>query len=109
MSHSTSNPYNDPSPQVLHTIQSPLNLQKTMSLLSIQGEKNIELSIEQQTLPKQIQESDPSSKSIEISPSTTNSKSGNIEISNDDLNCPIALRKGVRSCTSHPIYNFVSY
>ena len=67
------------------------------------------MGIEQQTPPKQIQESDPSSKSIEILPSTTNSKSGNIEISNDDLNRPIALRKGVRSCTSHPIYNFVSY
>ena len=25
------------------------------------------------------------------------------------LDCPIALRKGRRSCTSHPIYNFVSY
>ena len=27
----------------------------------------------------------------------------------NDLNWPIALRKGVRSCTNHPIYNFVSY
>ena len=67
------------------------------------------MGIEQQTLPKQIQESDPSSRSIEISPSNTSSKSTSIEISNDDLNHPIALRKGVRSYTSHPIYNFVSY
>ena len=27
----------------------------------------------------------------------------------DDSNIPIALRKGVRSCTSHPISRFVSY
>ena len=27
----------------------------------------------------------------------------------DDSNIPIALRKGVRSCTSHPISKFVSY
>lgn len=27
----------------------------------------------------------------------------------DDADVPIALRKGVRSCTSHPIRNFVSY
>ena len=26
-----------------------------------------------------------------------------------DLDLPIALRKGVRSCTIHPISNFVSY
>ena len=26
-----------------------------------------------------------------------------------DLNLPIAVRKGVRSCTQHPIGNFVSY
>lgn len=27
----------------------------------------------------------------------------------DDLNIPIALRKGVRTCTNHPISNFCSY
>jgi hypothetical protein len=27
----------------------------------------------------------------------------------DDSNIPIALRKGGRSCTSHPINKFVSY
>ena len=28
---------------------------------------------------------------------------------NTDLDVPIAIRKGVRSCTQHPISNFVSY
>ena len=27
----------------------------------------------------------------------------------DDLDVPIALRKGIRSCTQHPISNYVSY
>jgi len=33
----------------------------------------------------------------------------NIASITDDSNIPIALRKGVRSCTSHPISRFVSY
>ncbi|RVX21560.1 Retrovirus-related Pol polyprotein from transposon TNT 1-94 [Vitis vinifera] len=31
------------------------------------------------------------------------------ELENDILNMPIAWRKGVRSCTQHPIGNFISY
>ena len=27
----------------------------------------------------------------------------------DDLDVPIALRKGIRSCTQHPISSYVSY
>ena len=30
-------------------------------------------------------------------------------IINDNLDIPIATRKGVRSCTQHPISKFVSY
>ena len=33
----------------------------------------------------------------------------NISQLNDDLDLPIALRKGVRACIEHPIGNFVSY
>ena len=29
--------------------------------------------------------------------------------STDDLDIPIAIRKGVRTCTKHPISNFISY
>ncbi|RVX00496.1 Retrovirus-related Pol polyprotein from transposon TNT 1-94 [Vitis vinifera] len=48
-------------------------------------------------------------------PSNPNSQLGNtiydLDSSNDldDLDQPIALRKGVRSCTQHPISNHVSY
>ncbi|KAL6321725.1 hypothetical protein AAG906_031238 [Vitis piasezkii] len=33
----------------------------------------------------------------------------NFQLENDILNMPIAWRKGVRSCTQHPIGNFISY
>ncbi|KAL5565423.1 hypothetical protein UlMin_028587 [Ulmus minor] len=31
------------------------------------------------------------------------------ELQNNDINLPIAKRKGVQPCTNHPIYNFLSY
>ncbi|KAL6333802.1 hypothetical protein AAG906_028988 [Vitis piasezkii] len=40
---------------------------------------------------------------------TGSSSSGNPETISDRLDEPIALRKGVRSCTQHPISKFVSY
>ena len=57
-------------------------------------------------LPEQIQKSNSSPRSLGISQGNTQFDS---KLSNNDLDCPIALRKGVRSCTNHPIYNFVSY
>ena len=32
-----------------------------------------------------------------------------VSIDDEDLHWPIALRKGVRSCTQHPIQNYISY
>ncbi|RVW60619.1 Copia protein [Vitis vinifera] len=60
------------------------------------------------TPPEQNQE-------LDQDPSNPNSQPGNtiydLNSSNDldDLDQPIALRKGVRSCTQHPISNHVSY
>ncbi|KAK0578234.1 hypothetical protein LWI29_007138 [Acer saccharum] len=62
--------------------------------------------IKDRTLPEQNHESDPSpSPSLDIPGNTSQT---DISI-NDDLDIPIALRKGVRSCTQHLISNFVSY
>ncbi|KAF7821094.1 Retrovirus-related Pol polyprotein from transposon TNT 1-94 [Senna tora] len=33
----------------------------------------------------------------------------NTENSNEDMNFPIALRKGIRACSKRPIANFVCY
>ncbi|WKA06926.1 hypothetical protein VitviT2T_024803 [Vitis vinifera] len=63
---------------------------------------------ENSTPPEQNQE-------LDQDPSNPNSQPGNIiydlNSSNDldDLDQPIALRKGVRSCTQHPISNHVTY
>ena len=56
----------------------------------------------------QNQESKSDLKDYENSPGNTTAEPLLDEVSND-LDFPIALRKGVRSCTKHPIQNFVSY
>ena len=52
-------------------------------------------------------EPSPDSASIHSGMETSNSENTTYVI--DDSNIPIALRKGVKSCTSHPISKFVSY
>ena len=60
--------------------------------LHVYSRRNTSRRIQNVVDPQSYQESDPNS-SPEVS----------------DLDCPIALRKGVRSCTRHPISNYVSY
>ena len=71
--------------------------------------EKIQEDLEQQAPPKQSQESNPNARTHETSPGNTSSEFITNESIANDLDCPIALRKGRRSCTSHPIYNFVSY
>ncbi|RVW63346.1 Retrovirus-related Pol polyprotein from transposon TNT 1-94 [Vitis vinifera] len=66
-------------------------------------------------LPPEIEtssnlQSEPISETIQTSQSSSNTTAEPLldEVSND-LDLPIALRKGMRSCTKHPIRNFVSY
>ena len=59
--------------------------------------------MEQQASLEQPQESNPSSRSSEDPSGNYNPET------NDDSDFPIVVRKGVRSCTKHPIYTFVSY
>ena len=57
----------------------------------------------------QSHESDPSIESKKIPPGNTVIDSS-VTTNDDDLDLPIAVRKGVRSCTTrHPIANFISY
>jgi hypothetical protein len=55
------------------------------------------------------QDSEPSPDSAPIYSGMETSNYENTASVIDDSNIPIALRKGVRSCTSHPINKFVSY
>ena len=65
--------------------------------------------IEQPTLLTYDQESQ-----LIPSPTQIHSGKGTIDLKKpvpfvDDSNIPIALRKGVRTCTDHPICKFISY
>ncbi|XP_022856635.1 uncharacterized protein LOC111377743 [Olea europaea var. sylvestris] len=60
----------------------------------------------QRALPEQLHESEPTPRSCETSQDNSHSDSSPHE-SPDSR--PIALRKGVRSCTNHPIYTYLSY
>ena len=62
--------------------------------------------METQILPEQNHESDPI---LESSGNNNSHNDSNDMTSYTDLDVPIAIRKGVRECTKHPIYNFVSY
>jgi hypothetical protein len=55
------------------------------------------------------QDSEPSSNSVQIHSSTEISVCENLASFANDSDIPIAIRKGVRSCTNHPINRFVSY
>lgn len=58
--------------------------------------------IEHQVPLEQTQELEPDSRSKDPQGNSTPESS-------KDSDLPIAVRKGVRECTKHPIYNFVSY
>lgn len=68
------------------------------------------MEVENCTFPRQNQGSNPSSelKNAHIGNTSPNSSSHLIN-DNSDLDMPIALRKGVRNCTQHPIGNYVSF
>ena len=63
--------------------------------------------------PKEIPETETTASSLPLPFSLSDEdSSGNSDIdtpSPNDLDVPIAVRKGVRSCTQHPISQFVSY
>ncbi|KAL5779663.1 hypothetical protein ACOSQ2_010400 [Xanthoceras sorbifolium] len=62
-----------------------------------------------QTHIQHIQDSNPSSSPHENSQGNVPSEPISVELPPNDLDIPIALRKGVKSFTQHSIYNFLSY
>ena len=61
--------------------------------------------VEQGTHPEPVIEFEPNPDSKEINSGNNEPISSEL----DDLDLPIVKRKGVRSCTNHPIYNYISY
>ena len=60
--------------------------------------------METQILPEQNHESDPI---LESSGNNNSHNDSNDMTSYTNIDVPIAIRKGVRECTKHPIYNCV--
>ena len=67
---------------------------------------------EQQTCPRTDHDTNPDllvSESTAISDNSNGTTVDNVTTIDEELNWPITLRKGVRSCTQHPIQNYISY
>lgn len=64
---------------------------------------------EYETHPEQGEESKPNSRTHEITQGNSHFELAHTDPSVNDLDHPTAVRKGIRSCTNYPIYNFVSY
>ena len=74
-------------------------------------DEHIQEEMEEGALSQQTHEAEPGSNPSKIPGSNAPNSDGTVdsELENDTLNMPIAWRKGVRSCTQHPIGNFISY
>ena len=55
-----------------------------------------------------MQEDEPKSL-VERGRNTVSEDTSTVSIDDEDLHWPIALRKGVRACTKHPLQNYISY
>ena len=90
---------------------SPQLFDQPKFMVDLRGTEHIREDPEEGTFPQQTHETEPNADS---SPGN-NPISDNIistvdsEFEREILNMPIAWRKGVRTCTQHPIGNFISY
>ncbi|XP_028086199.1 uncharacterized protein LOC114287116 [Camellia sinensis] len=80
-------------------------------IVALRDNEHIQEEMEEGALSQQTHEAEPGSNPSNIPgdnlPPTDSTD--NSELENSILNMPIAWRKGVRSCTQHPIGNFISY
>nr|CAD1831090.1 unnamed protein product [Ananas comosus var. bracteatus] len=88
-----------------------LSADNTEFIVDMWDKEPIQEEMEKGALPQQIHEVEPSPNSSENTGNNISNSDDTIdfELENDILNMPIAWRKGVRSCTQHPIGNFISY
>ncbi|RVX04977.1 Retrovirus-related Pol polyprotein from transposon TNT 1-94 [Vitis vinifera] len=71
--------------------------------------EHIQEETEEGTLSQQTHEAEPGPNPSKLPGNNAPDGTVDSELENDILNMPIAWRKGVRSCTQHPIGNFISY
>ncbi|RVW20625.1 Retrovirus-related Pol polyprotein from transposon TNT 1-94 [Vitis vinifera] len=71
--------------------------------------EHIQEETEERALSQQTHEAEPGPNPSKLPGNNAPDGTVDSKLENDILNMPIAWRKGVRSCTQHPIGNFISY
>ncbi|GMP56667.1 hypothetical protein CsSME_00021073 [Camellia sinensis var. sinensis] len=98
-----------------HTPQESFNqslpAENSEFIVDLRDNEHIQEDTEEGALSQQSHEAEPGSNPSNIPGNNipTTDSTVDSELENSILNMPIAWRKGVRSCTQHPIGNFISY
>ncbi|RVW12206.1 Retrovirus-related Pol polyprotein from transposon TNT 1-94 [Vitis vinifera] len=87
----------------------PESFNQPKSIVDLWDKEHIQEETEERALSQQTHEAEPGPNPNKLPGNNAPDGTVDFELENDILNMPIAWRKGVRSCTQHPIGNFISY
>ncbi|RVW70809.1 Retrovirus-related Pol polyprotein from transposon TNT 1-94 [Vitis vinifera] len=87
----------------------PESFNQPESIVDLWDKEHIHEETEERALSQQTHEAEPGPNPSKLPGNNAPDGTVDSELENDILNMPIAWRKGVRSCTQHPIGNFISY
>ncbi|WJZ83952.1 hypothetical protein VitviT2T_003590 [Vitis vinifera] len=87
----------------------PESFNQPESIVDLWDKEHIQEEMEERALSQQTYEAEPGPNPSKLPGNNAPDGTIDSELENDILNMPIAWRKGVRSCTQHPIGNFISY
>ncbi|WJZ93160.1 hypothetical protein VitviT2T_012120 [Vitis vinifera] len=87
----------------------PESFNQPESIVDLWDKEHIQEETEEGALSQQTHEAEPGPNPSKLPGNNAPNGTIDSELENDILNMPIAWRKGVRSCTQHPIGNFISY
>ncbi|RVW95017.1 Retrovirus-related Pol polyprotein from transposon TNT 1-94 [Vitis vinifera] len=87
----------------------PESFNQPESIVDLWDKEHIQEETEERALSQQTHEAEPGPNPNKLPGNNAPDGTVDFELENDILNMPIAWRKGVRSCTQHPIGNFISY
>ncbi|RVX15883.1 Retrovirus-related Pol polyprotein from transposon TNT 1-94 [Vitis vinifera] len=87
----------------------PESFNQPESIVDLWDKEHIQEETEERTLSQQTHEAEPGPNPSKLPGNNAPDGTVDSELENDILNMPIAWRKGVKSCTQHPIGNFISY
>ncbi|RVW37975.1 Retrovirus-related Pol polyprotein from transposon TNT 1-94 [Vitis vinifera] len=87
----------------------PESFNQPESIVDLWDKEHIQEETEERALSQQTHEAEPGPNPSKLPGNNAPDGTVDSELENDILNMPIAWRKRVRSCTQHPIGNFISY